>query len=610
MKKLKPLLIKIILICTSFFIFTISYAEPTYMIDNLKVNAQIQKDGSVKVSEMVQYDAYAINGILYNIDYKGYGDIKDLKVFYEKNGKFYEAIQNNTRIKGSYELFSEDELSKIKLYFPMNEEKKWFLFTYTLSKGVTVYNDIAQFNRKIVGRGWGSDIYNIEVKITLPEETDIQNIHAFGHGPLTGNVDILNGREILYSLQDYYAGEFVETNILFPKELISEINPNLIKNENGYEKIIQMEKKLADKANMYRELAKKKFLIGNIFFYLWGAWLIFVLIFAQIKNGRKYKVTNEYGEYFRELPDNFSPAVAGAITTKGVRPMQLLATVMDLVRKDIFELIEDRENNKTYLKLISYDSKLLKRYETFVIKWYIEELGDGEKVAMEDIEEYISSRKHALEFGKKYEKWKEMVEKDLNNVGFNKEKPNKLPIIFGMFNLFVSIPLTVVSITFFGNGKFVIYSFLSFISIPFISSRRRYTLKAEQLRSKWLAFKKFLIDYSNLEEAKLASIHIWEHYFVYAIALGVAENVAKGYKKIFSGKEIENSSLYHRREPLMYMYGMSRGFHSIEKTTMSAVSRSMNAVARSRSSSSSGRGGGFSGGSSGGGGSRGGGGAF
>ena len=110
-----------------------------------------------------------------------------------------------------------------------------------------------------------------------------------------------------------------------------------------------------------------------------------------------------------------------------------------------------------------------------------------------------------------------------------------------------------------------------------------------------------------LEEAKLASIYIWEHYFVYAIALGVAEEVAKGYQKIFrdSGENISRLN----RTPLMGMYNRNSGFRSIERTVSRATTRGVSELAKSRPSSR-GSGGGFSGGSSGGGGSRGGGGAF
>ena len=520
MKKFKISFKKILVVIFISFISILIYGEPSYNVDNLRIEAYINPDGSVDINELVQYNAYNINGILYNIDYKGYGDLKNLRVFYEKDSEFVPAINNNSQRRGTYSLKDSDDLRKIKLYYPMRNTKKWFLFQYTLSQGVTVYNDIAQFNRKMVGRGWQTDIENIQVKIILPKNVKKDEIKAFGHGPLTGNVDIISGREILYTLKGYYSGEFVETNVLFPKSLIPNIKPSLVKNEDGYEKIMKMENKLADKADRERKFAQMRGTIGNIVFFLWGGWIIFVVALNYVKNRKKYKVTNEYGEYFREAPDDFSPAVGGSIAYRYVSPNQLLATVMDLVRRDIFEMIEDRVNNKTILRKNSYDERALKNYEKFVVDWYIDEIGNGTEVSMEEIEENIRDRKNAIKFGRNYEKWESMVEKDLKKVGFEKEPVKKLPIALGMITAFLSVPLGPFSAVYFDNGKFIIFPFLAFAVLVFTTSTRgKYTLEAEKLRAKWLAFKKFLVDYSNLEEAKLASIHIWEHYFVYAICL-------------------------------------------------------------------------------------------
>lgn len=608
MKKFGSLFKKILVVIFISFISILIYGEPSYNVDNLRIEAYINPDGSVDINELVQYNAYEINGILYNIDYKGYGDLKNLRVFYEKDSEFVPAINNNSQRRGTYSLKDSDDLRKIKLYYPMRNTKKWFLFQYTLSQGVIVYNDIAQFNRKMVGRGWQTDIENIQVKIILPKSVKKEDIEAFGHGPLTGNVDIISGREILYTLKGYYSGEFVETNVLFPKSLIPNIKPSLIKNEDGYEKIMKMENKLADKADRKRKFAQMRGTIGNIVFFLWGGWIIFVVWLNYVKNRKKYKVTNEYGEYFREAPDDFSPAVGGSIAYRYVSPNQLLATVMDLVRRDILEMIEDRVSNKTILRKNSYDERALKNYEKFVVDWYIDEIGNGTEVSMEEIEENIRDRKNAIKFGRNYEKWESMVEKDLEKVGFEKEPVKKLPKALGMITGFLSMPLGPFLAAYFDNGKFIIFTFVAFAMLNFtISTRGKYTLEAEKLRAKWLAFKKFLVDYSNLEEAKLASIHIWEHYFVYAIALGVAEEVAKGYQKIFRDSG-DNVSRFNRA-PLMGMYNRNSGFRNIERTVSKAATRGVSALANSRSSSR-GSGGGFSGGSSGGGGSRGGGGAF
>lgn len=601
---------KFIFFILIFFSFNFSFAEPSYYINTLKIEAKINSNGSVDVKEYILYDINNINGVLYNIDYKGYGELKDLKVLFEKRGKFYIAKNSNSKKAGSYQLEDIDDLAKIKLFLPLRHRKNWFLFKYTLTAGVNVYNDIAQFNRKMVGKGWQNNIGNVEIKITLPKKVNKENLHAFGHGDLRGNIDIISENEILYTLKHYKTGDFIETNILFPKTIISEVNPICIKNEDGYKTIMDMEKKLADKANFLRTLDSMKGTLKYIFFFLYIIWLGFILLFAHLKNGKKYKVTNEYGEYFRELPDNLSPPAAGTAVNRKTVPQHLFAMIMDLVRKNIFEMIEDKEKNITILRKNNFDSSNLSEAENFVIDWYINDLGDGNQVILEDINSYIKNRKNALTFGKNYEKWELLIDKELKNVGYTLEKPSRVPTILGVLTILFSFVFTFLAIRFFHDERFVICIFLSFITFTFVSNKRRYTLEAEKIRNKWLAFKNFLIDYSNLEEAKLSSIYLWEHYFVYAIALGVAEKVAENYKRlnIYSSEQTDN---FHNRLPIIMMYhNNNQAFRNLERVTTNAIKTSSNTLASSRRSSGGGHGGGFSGGSSGGGGSRGGGGAF
>lgn len=200
-----------------------------------------------------------------------------------------------------------------------------------------------------------------------------------------------------------------------------------------------------------------------------------------------------------------------------------------------------------------------------------------------------------------------MLSKNLRN-----DKRHKLSTSLGMLTgmgYFVGgMPLS----AYFDTPIFVVLVVLGFLLLPYTLSRKRFSLEKEKAYARWQAFKKFLVDYSNLEEAKLASIQLWEHYFVYAVALGVAEKVAKGYKKVMSEKSVgtDTGVMNVAGSSLMGMYLYSNMFKNVQGSTERAVRRSLESIAKSNASSPMGSGGGFSGGSSGGGGGRGGGGAF
>ena len=612
MKKYKRLERIVIIFVVFISMVSSAFSSASYRIDDLRIRAEIKKDGSVLVTEQVLYSADKINGILYNVDAKGYGELKNLNVFYEENGKFIPAVKQRGSQRGSYTVSEDDGLYKIKLYYPLRNEREYFAVRYILPQGVTVYKDTAQFNRKMVGENWEKSIRNVQVTVELPEEISKEKIYAFGHGPLTGNIEILNGREIKYTLENYYPGEFLETNILFPKELVSEINKKYIKNKNAFSEIMKMEKNFAEEANRERDRAVK---IMGLKWAVFGAavcWIIFVGTFIYLKNGKRYKVKAPYGEYFRELPDDYTPAVAGAVVSRtAIKPEHLFATVMDLVRKDFLELIE--EGNQTILRRTEErDFTSLKPYEKYVLDWYINDMGDGMEVVLENVEKYISGSRNAKKFYSKYQVWYKGVADDLKNLGIVKAKSKKIPTLLGVFTGFLMFPGGVFMAQKFGEPKFMIFTFGAIPFIIFSGSKRKLSLEAEEAYARWSAFKKFLVDYSNLEEAKTASVHIWEHYFVYAVALGVAEKVARAYKKISAlrGEEENIGVGRYYRPSLMNSYMYSRAFRNVERYTAGAANRSIREVSKSNHSSAGGRGGGFSGGSSGGGGGRGGGGAF
>lgn len=596
----------------SLLLFTTIFGRTAYEIENLDIVANIERDGSLEVEERVVYDIGKINGILYNIDALGYGKFSDLQIFYEDDGEFKQARNNTAPSEGNFTVSVDDGLYQIKLYAPSQNERKEFIFRYNLTRGVTVYRDIAQLNRKMVGKDWQNSIGNISVTVNLPENVKKDDIYAFGHGPLTGNIEILDGKSVRYTLNDYRPGEFLEVNLLFPKNILTSFNPLLMKNKSALKEILDMEGKLAKEANDARKRAIIGFYLGRVVLVLAVAWWLFLVVFIYLKNSKRYKVENEYGEYFRELPDDYSPSIAGTLVSRNLYPSgrELFAMLLDLVRKGHLKL---EEGEKTTTLILQESGKPLSEEEKFMLNWYIRELGDGEKIILESVEASIKGRGGAKEFNRNYERWRTIVYSDMLEKNLKMDKRDKFSTSLGIFTgiaYFIGGGMLVV---YFQSELFILMILLGFILLPYTFSRKRASLEKEKTISRWEAFKKFLVDYSNLEEAKLASIELWEHYFVYAVALGVAEKVAKGYSKIMSKKGEESTIIGgrgYRNNSLMNMYLYSHAFRSMERNTSFVAQRAMESVARSSRSSARGRGGGFSGGSSGGGGGRSGGGAF
>lgn len=599
-----------------FIFFNITSFAASYNITNLDILANLQKDGSMEVQEAVTYDIGDINGILFDIDTKGFGELNYIDIFEDvgqKNGQYqYKRVPSS-----KYEISLSDDLYRIKLYSKNSNNTRNFLFVYTLPNAVNIYNDVAQFNRKMVGENWQQSIDNVSVKINIPvdESYDNSKIFAFGHGPLTGDI-IKEYNIVQYSLENYYPGDFVEAHILMEPEIFSKIDKNKIIHKNVKEELLAMEKEFADEANAERERAQKREEFLNnikkydkaIFTSLASFWAAIMFYIHRIfKKENKYK--DKFGKYLRELPDDYSPALAGTIMTGNINNEEILATLLDLIRRKKIELEEVSGKNRLVLKA---DTKNLRTQENTIVDIYFNDFGDGKSVVLED----IKTRNLSISTAKKFEKWQyqilsemDRLKLDYESLGFIK---GALFFIIGITFFFGAGALT--SIT--ENPIFILLGFMGFILIPSSFATKKPNSNLQEAKARWGAFKNFLEDYSQLEDAKISSIHLWEQYFVYAVAMGVSEKVVKAYKKALEMGYVQDTAGLNsgvnsfRTLSLMDTYSRGSFARSINNVTKSSYSRSMSSISKSRRSSSSGGGGGFSSRSSGGGGSRGGGGAF
>ena len=590
-----------------FFLISIVSFAANYRIEKLDIEANLQKDGSMVVSEAVTYDIDEINGVYFDIDAKGFGELEDLQVFEDdpNTSSFKEVDTSN------YEVSVSDELYRIKLYSKNQNNIRTFKFVYKLPEAITVYDDVAQFNRKMVGKEWQQGIKYITAKVIVPVPTDYDNsnILVFGHGPLTGEVD-REENTIVYKLDDYYPGDFLEAHILMEPEIFSEYNKSKIVHKDMKQKLLDMEAKLADEANAERDKAirqqeminkvfEKPGLIFGVLSSIWGALMYYIHVIFKRKN----KVKNSVGKYLRELPDNSSPALVGGFMTNSINDNEILATIVDLVRRKVLTL---ENSDKNSIIILTGSIENLSAQEKAIVDIYINDFGDGKSL---DLKSFGFFQKVPMSVARKFEKWRAMVQSEMNRKNLTYQGLGCLGVIFFAFfpMIFTFAGLVIGMIT--GNKMFLLIVVMGIIL--FVSgAKARYPRKElAEAKDKWQAFKNFLSDYSQLEEAKITSVHLWEQYFVYAVALGVSEKVVKAYKKALDMGVIDQGVNKFRTSPIFNtMFNSS--FSNLNGIVSRTNSRASFTIASSRRSSSFGGGGGFSSGSSGGGGSRGGGGAF
>ena len=590
-----------------FFLISIVSFAANYRIEKLDIEANLQKDGSMVVSEAVTYDIDEINGVYFDIDAKGFGELEDLQVFEDEpnTSSFKEVDASN------YEVSVSDELYRIKLYSKNYNNRRTFKFVYKLPEAITVYDDVAQFNRKMVGKEWQQGINYITAKVIIPVSAsyDNSNILVFGHGPLTGEVD-KEGNTVVYKLNNYYPGDFLEAHILMEPEIFSEYDKLKIIHKDMKQELLNMEAKLSEEANIERDkassqqkISKKQGVILGILGSIWGVLMFYIHGIYRRKN----RVKNSVGKYLRELPDDSSPALVGSFMTDSISGNEILATIVDLIRRKVLML--ETSGEKSIITLVGNTEKLSAQ-ERVIVDIYINDFGNGKSLDLKDFDLF---QEVPMSTARKFEKWKtiiqsEMDRKDLVFEGFKGMGENLF---------YTSLGGIILGIKFFKNilekamesKMFLIIIIMGFILLISLTKARYPRKELAEAKDKWQAFKNFLSDYSQLEEAKISSVHLWEQYFVYAIALEVSEKVVEAYKKALDMGIIDQGVNKFRTSPIFNtMFNSS--FNNLNNIVSRTNSEANSTIASSRRSSSSGGGGGFGSGSSGGGGSRGGGGAF
>jgi len=622
----------------------------TYSVSGYNVNVEIKPDGSADIAEKITYSFNGqFNGILRDVDFSLTSGIDNLSVYVEKDGALTSwKLNSDSNLDasgdpGTYNYVIDGNLARLKIFERSSNEDKTFVIKYTLRDVVTKYNDIATFNRKIIDSGWDVPIRGITVDITLPDGAARDDIKVFGHGPLTGESAIIDERHVRFTLDMLPPGNWMETLVLFPTRLVPDASNIVPRNE--LQNIMDNEKKLAEEANKERERARQQVAeyerrkqeaerqrqaeaariaairpYGNAVAILLSILWLVIIIHLYKKYDKEFKHNFE-GKYYRELPGEYTPAEMSVLLTMGqVNTRDITATLMDLVRKRIL-LIDNRTYTKKGFfkdkKITDYAISInpdappanLKSHESYLIEWFVERIGNGNSVLLDEISAYARTTAGARRFSQDYDRWCALVKEEADKNNFFDEtckKGRTIGILASLAYLAAGILVISVFRSFMGIILFILFLVLFIFSIRI---NRRTAYGSEQY-AMWQAFKNFLKDFSHLDKAEIPSIIIWEHYLVYAISLGVAKEVIRQLPLVFTDADLADNNL-------TFIYGFNyANFHMFTDTfdkTIDTVDNAIShaiSIANSTNSSASGGGGGFSGGTSGGGGGGGGGGAF
>jgi uncharacterized membrane protein len=592
----------------SFCVVVNAEEDRSYFIENYQISARINENGDMLVDETLDYvfDG-SFNGIYRTLGLEKNEEYENIQVFVAENGKLTEFIKDNSQRENTYQLIKEDNLLKIKAFSKSKDQKKTFVIRYTANKAAIKYKDIAELYWQFTGKNsMDVPVNNYEVLIWLPGTVQKDSIKAFAHGPLSGNVEINQEGIVSLTVDKLKPNNMVEARVLFSEEALNE-NAKFV-NEMAFDKIMAEEALVVEKANKARMIAR--IFIGLAFVLV--LFEILLILFIFLRYDKEFRPDYQ-GDYFRELPYEYSPAVMAVLWNFGkVTPKEITATLMDLVRRKVFQLkIENIEKHsilgskseESYIfSKLQSNSIELSQHEKFLVDWLINDIGNGTDINLDELKSYTMTVKNAARFKESYDAWVALVNLEADRYKFF-DVSTVCGIVLGIISGIFGIGFGVFTLIVHGNVLgFALLLVTSIALIIYSALVKRRTKTGVEHFSKWKAFRKYLTDFSMLKEAEVPAIILWEHFLVYAISLGVAKEVIKQLKVVFRDDDFKNSGLTYMYYGyfgynLRQMDSLDRITTSITKTAESTYTQAMSQI-----SSKGGGGGGFSGGGGGGGG--------
>jgi uncharacterized membrane protein len=592
-------------------------------IAEVDIKAEVLANGDIKVTES---RTVAFYGQFRGADYKIYfNEIELFSEIFVREGDFYYTLVDEfpTTEPGTYALqvYGEDYFV-IDWSFNAIDERRTFTFDYIIRDAIVVHNDTAELYYKFIGDEWEFPTSDAKVTLTLPEGAAESDLRAWGHGPAHGEVEINGPRQVTWWVAPLPANTFLEGRVLFPKELVPE--STRFSGRDALSTILKEEEQWARQANLGR-LTRKYQLPFSLF-------LLLPIGFSIVRKRRRAaNLAHAYkGDYYRELPGQYPPAVAGYLwNKKQVLNQYLSAGILDLARRRHLRIDEvnlsgegSKAGEKDYRlveikgegPLSSLDSLILDFLFVTVCEEIMKDEQDGNEKAVTFAQLQSFAKSKPKNFHSFHQSWTKAVKLAGEGQKFFTDNPawglGCLPQFLIFITGFVAIFWWQLYIL---AAVLLIAPIVMFFASPSIGYS---DYGADQL-SKWKAFRRFLLHFSEMERSTVPSLVIWEHYLVYAVALGVARQVIDQLAIVFPNLQQEPTfnqtswSNFNTTQSLAAIQSMNTLTRSLNSTINTAARTSTAAITAASSSSSSSSFGGFSSGSGGGGGfSSGGGGGF
>jgi uncharacterized membrane protein len=589
-------------------------------LEGAAVNAKVQRDGSLQVSEQITMS---------DVFHGGYRDIPIVR------GQSIDQVAvsepgHRYRYGGSTELGSigqpftfatthvGDNLRVVWHFDNPSGGPRTFTIFYRFHGLAVAYDDVVDVNLNVWGDTWGESLPSLRATLRLPKPTKSPSYRVWA-GPawVHGAVKRTPAAAVLRASR-VPSHQFVDLRVVFPRALLTSTAG--VTTHSG----TQLAQIMAEETSSYAAYSHDRKQIKR-YAHSPYTWLVLILlaflpslaviVFVYLRFGREPKVGYDRS-YEQEPPSDLAPALVPALTRErtGAGVNEFTATLFDLIRRGRYKAKHVTTEHSKWggLRNTTVSDLELTRGKDLEspAPWEnsVTDIADpivGEKgERLSRFRERIASDRSAN--ATRFQSFKSAVSAEICKRSWYRSGlfvliiAGAVLLLAGALPLFYGVERYRTIAPRFSDAVAIALGICGVVNVVIIACAtaavplwRARTNTAQLEAERWSAFRRYLTDFPRLKEAPPVSIVLWERYLVYGIAFGIADQVLQAAHLQMPEEMQQQSSLYWIGSGNQFGAGATA-------LAISDLNSGFGSALSPPSSSGSGGGGGFGGGGGGG----------
>lgn len=500
----------------AFLVLPTTAGAVDFSISDVKINAQLEPDGTVQVKEQHTYDFDSeFNGIIREIQPKQGASIEDFTA--SEKGKALEIEKRD---------------AEYRVHRKGDSEVIVFDLQYTIRNGMEKYNDGAQFHWPFFDRRNETDYGNMTITIIPPSQASDVMFIGYDSAEETGEVQ--PDGTVIFSLGEVHAGDNGDIRVVYEPSLF----PAMTVVDGDIRPTVKKDQETA--AMLRQEFSEKQQMIGTVGSVSATAGIFGVGLIGFFANARRKRYVKE-AYYQMEsngfyVPANDMSLPAVLLFKNGVASVELMsAALLDLVRKGNVKQLSDEE-----FELVDANVKL--EHEKQLIQLLFFQIGHDKKFTLSELKSYTKEEKNYEAFDKKFVAWKDLVKAELNEYEM-KVKTTKERVILSLIGV-LGIGFAISFIYYELYLQLVIVGILTLVAFGFALFYSPYNYEGTLRKLEWERVGQWM---KELDTKKWEGLSIDDRFRVLIYGVGVKHPELDAYYKDFvsAQKQLDQNRTRH-----------------------------------------------------------------